>query len=302
MTKLNFLLVFLYMFYFFLFKFVTVVNWWNHFKFNNFSLGVIFLVLLFNYIYLYVLDSTQFNSESYKYDFFFSLLNLSLFLVIIFLSNTLFSFFFILEVCSVIVFFKFLMSKTWYKDLNKSSLNIKNNSSSKTFLNMLFFQFWTAFFSSVIFVYTIVFILFTYGSTEWVLLNLLNAISFNLLNPLSLNLFIVFLLIIAFFLKLGMTPVHLYKIEIYKGINFISIFFYTTFYFLVFFLYFLVLILLHLNSFNYLVVLILSFFLVIGGFFVIFLIFDINYVKAFLAYSSIINSLSFLTILLSILS
>jgi hypothetical protein len=299
--KLNFLLLFTYILNFFLFKSFNLVNWWNHFKFNNFSINIVLIILFLNVLYLFILNSTQFNIESYKYDFFFALLNLSIFLVLIFFTNTLFSFFFLLEVNSVIVFFKFLMSKTWYKDLNKSSINLKNQYNSKTFINMLFFQFWTAFFSSVLFVYVIIFLLFSFGSTEWIFLNLLNSISKNFYLSESLNFFIIILLIFAFFLKLGMTPVHLYKIEIYKGINFISIFFYTTFYFLIFFLFFLVLVLLNLNSFNSIISYIISFIILFGSFFVISLIFDISHVKAFLAYSSIINSLSFLVITLSII-
>jgi NADH:ubiquinone oxidoreductase subunit 2 (subunit N) len=114
--------------------------------------------------------------------------------------------------------------------------------------------------------------------------------------------FLILFLIFAFFLKLGITPTHLYKIEVYKGINFISIFFYTTYYFFIFFLYFLVLILLNLNSFNNLILYIISIILIVGSFFVISLLFDVNYVKAFLAYSSIVNSLSFLIMSLSLIS
>jgi NADH:ubiquinone oxidoreductase subunit 2 (subunit N) len=299
--RLNFLIIFIYLLYFYLFKSFSIVNWWNHFKFNNISIYLVLLVLFLNIIYLFILNNSHFNSESYKYDFFFALLNLSIFLVILLFTNTLFSFFFLLEVNSVLIFFKFLMSKTWYKDNNKSSLNLKQSNNSKTFINMLFFQFWTAFFSSVLFVYTIIFLLFTFGSTEWAFLNLINSISFEFFQSSNFNFFLVLVLIFAFFLKLGMTPVHLYKIEIYKGINFISIFFYTTYYFFIFFLYFLLLILLNLNSFNNFIMYILSMLILLGSLFVISLLFDVSYVKAFLAYSSIVNSVSFFIIILSII-
>ena len=41
--------------------------------------------------------------------------------------------------------------------------------------------------------------------------------------------------IISVFFKLGVTPFHLFKVEVYKGIPLLSIFFYTTYYFIVFF-------------------------------------------------------------------
>lgn len=300
--RLNFLIIFLYFLFFFTFKYHNLISWWNHLKFNNFNLNITILILLINFFFLFLLNSGYFNSESYKYDFFFVLLNLSIFLVILFFSNTLFSFFFLLEVNSVLIFFKFLMSKTWYLNNNSSTLKEKQNSNSKIFLNMLFFQFWTAFFSSVLFVFSIILFLFTFGSTEWLFVNLLSNISNEFLLNSFFNYFITVVFIFAFFLKLGITPVHLYKIEIYKGINFISIFFYTTFYFFIFFLYFLIIVMLNLNSFGSILILIISLLLLFGTLYTISLLFDVSYIKAFLAYSSIINSLSFFIIILSIIS
>jgi len=302
LVRLNFLVISLYLMYFYLFKSFSLVNWWNHFKFNNFSIFLVSLILLFNFVYLFILNNPHFNSESYRFDFFFSLTNLSIFLVILLFTNTFFSFFFLLEVNSVLVFFKFLTSKTWYKNSNISSINFKKSNNSRAFINMLFFQFWTAFFSSVLFVYVIIYLLFLYGSTEWVFINLINSLSAEFLQTSSISIFLILFLIIAFFLKLGITPTHLYKIEIYKGINFIAIFFYTTYYFFIFFVYFLILILLNLNSFSNIVFYIMSVILLLGSLFIISLLFDVNYIKAFLAYSSIVNSLSFLIISLSLIS
>jgi NADH:ubiquinone oxidoreductase subunit 2 (subunit N) len=59
-------------------------------------------------------------------------------------------------------------------------------------------------------------------------------------------------LLIGIFFKLGMTPLHLYKIEIYRGLPFITIFFYTTYFFLiwvVFFSHFFTFLLMSFNGF-----------------------------------------------------
>lgn len=62
--------------------------------------------------------------------------------------------------------------------------------------------------------------------------------------------FIVFIFsfLIGLVLKIGITPFHLFKIEVYRGIPFLSIFFYTTFYFLNYFIFFIVLFTSYLSS------------------------------------------------------
>lgn len=80
----------------------------------------------------------------------------------------------------------------------------------------------------------------------------LNFINLNLiyLNNFNFYLFLWVPFFIGFFLKIGLTPLHLFKIEVYKGIPFISIFFYTTYYFLSFFLFFILIVFYYINSFK----------------------------------------------------
>jgi NADH:ubiquinone oxidoreductase subunit 2 (subunit N) len=103
---------------------------------------------------------------------------------------------------------------------------------------MIFFQYWVSFFSSILLLYSVINFLYFFGSTEWVIIDFFNFNQTKLNNTLSLffNSIILVTFFIGFFLKIGFTPVHLFKIEVYKGLPFISIFFYTTYYFLVFFL------------------------------------------------------------------
>lgn len=137
---------------------------------------------------------------------------------------------------------------------------------------------------------------YLYNSSEWLFLNFLNYINYNLSyfhdNHLMLILFSSFFF--AFFLKIGLTPLHLFKVELYKGMPFISIFFYTTFYFLSFFLFFVLIISNYMHSYkNYFYVPILLF-IIFGSLYLINLIFDISSIKSFFAYSSIINSTFFI--------
>jgi NADH:ubiquinone oxidoreductase subunit 2 (subunit N) len=106
-------------------------------------------------------------------------------------------------------------------------------------------------------------------------------------------------LFFGLFFKIGISPIHLFKIEIYKGIPFISIFFYTTFYFTAYFIFFSILMYQHINSFKSFFILPVTLFVILGIIYVISLLFDTNFTKAFFAYSTIANSLSFICLLLS---
>ena len=109
------------------------------------------------------------------------------------------------------------------------------------------------------------------------------------------------MILFAFLIKIGFTPVQLYKIEIYKGIPYISIFFYTTYYFLAFFLFFVLLLTFYLNSYLIYWWGLLLFILCVGGIYVLSLLFDVNYIKSFFAYSSVVNSLGFITLVSAML-
>jgi len=264
---------------------------------------MVLVLLLVNLLFIFLCRKVSQFQNFVKLDYFFALLNLGNFLPIIFLTNTLFTFLFILELNSVFIFYKFIVSKVWKSDvLPTASKTFMFRNLPNHYLNMLFFQYWATFFSSVLTMFVVVSYIYLYGTTEWLPLNILNAHCLTLGTIKLSNLTLVFILIFAFFIKVGFTPVHLYKIELYKGIPLFAIFFYSTYYFLVFFLFFILLILVFLQSFIMYWWYLLTVFLVCGGLFAISLLFDVNYLKAFFAYSSVINSLGFLAILVSLIT
>ena len=160
---------------------------------------------------------------------------------------------------------------------------------------MVFFQYWVTFFSTIFIVYFYINVFYVYGTSEWFLLQCLSVLelettysSNNLLRVLVL------VFILSIFFKLGVTPFHLFKIEVYKGIPFLSIFFYTTYYFLVFFIFFLYLLSDFLIFFTNQYILFLSLLLFFGSIYVIVLLFDVSFLKAFFTYSTVINTIGFL--------
>lgn len=106
-------------------------------------------------------------------------------------------------------------------------------------------------------------------------------------------------LITCFIFKLGIAPMQLYKLEIYKGLPILTIYFYTTFYFLSFFSFFMLIYIQYLTAYIHLNWLILFIITILGAIYIIPKLFDVSNFKLFLAYSTIINSLIFLIVVLA---
>lgn len=302
--KWNLTLLFLYFLFNFNLKSESVVFFWNHLILTNFKFWLFFILFFISLILYFFFKEVTKNNLPHSIDFFFALANLSIFIPLIFYTNTLYTFIFAIEIVSVLLFYKFAVSKVWFTTNNNTLNQYKNKFAKilpKQFMDVLFFQFWSTFFSTILILLSLLNLFYIFGSSEWVILDLL----FNISQETSYfdnNIYFVYLLtplIFGIFFKLGMTPLHLYKIEVYKGLPFVTIFFYTTFFFLsfvLFFSYFLISLMGFLKNFWFFF---LMFFLIVGGFVLGFLLFDAKYVKAFFAYSTVINVvLILLTILI----
>jgi hypothetical protein len=84
-------------------------------------------------------------------DFLLSISTLIFLLPYLFCVNTIFTFLFFLELLSTILFYKLLSSKIWYKSNNKN--NIVVNNLPQNYINMIFFQYWVTFFSTIFIIY-----------------------------------------------------------------------------------------------------------------------------------------------------
>jgi len=139
-----------------------------------------------------------------------------------------------------------------------------------------------------------------YGTSDWFLIQFLGSLevekSFSYVTSIRL-LIVVFLTSVLF--KLGITPFHLFKIEVYKGVPYLSIFFYTTYYFSVFFIFFIFLMSDFLAFFATQYFLFLSFIIFSGSVYVLILLFDVSFLKAFFTYSTVINTIGFLVAFLA---
>lgn len=288
------ILIFNINFFVFFLKFDFCLFWYNHLKLNNFIYYILHLILFLNFFLFFFVKFYKNTNINYNIDYFFSLFNIGLFVSILYFSNTIYSFIFILETISILILYKFSVSRFFFKNnIFYKNTSLFENQLPRPYLNLIFFQYWVNFFSSVILFFCVFNILLLSGTSDWLIINILNKISSTLKND-FIYFFIYIIFIIGMFLKIGFTPTHFFKIEVYKGLSLVSILFYTVFYFMSFFLYFILIIFYYNTALKTLIWFFLFIFIVLGLIYVISLFFDINLVKNFFAYSTIINSLTFI--------
>jgi len=295
--------LFLFLFFFFIKGWQTTLLF-DNFLVNNSTTFIIFFIYLIFFFTIVFLRSLNNFLASYDFDFFFSFINFYIFINFFFITKSFLSFFFILEILSCFVFYQFITSKIFFYKVKNSTTSNFSALKNKQILSVLFFQYWASFFSSVILIYVISLIVYNFGTTDWYILNFLisenNFLVFNVDFFFFLTIF--FLFTFAFFIKLGFSPIQLFKIEIYKGLPFLSIFFYTTFYFFVYFFIFTYITFVYFSSLWLIIWYFFFFFLFIGSVYILNLLFDVKFIKAFFAYSTIINSIGFLSLFVILIS
>ena len=294
--------ILLYMNFFFI-RGVEDTFFWNHIIITNRNLALINLFLILINLFNLLSNTLCSNNINYNNDFFFAIANVSIYLIILYYTNTIFSFIFLLEVISITIFYKFIMSKLWFKSsITEDKINFSSNLQElpKNYLNMLFFQYWSTFFSSFLLIYSFINIHLYYGLSDYFNLNfleLVNQITFLSITNTSLIIWLPFF--IAIFFKIGLTPFHLFKVEIYKGLPIVSLLFYTTFYFLIYLLFISIIYIAYIESLKIVLNSIFIILLLFGSLYIACLLFDLTSMKSFFAYSTIINTVLFFSLLLS---
>jgi len=275
------------------------VVWFDHFNLNNFSVSLLYIFLIVGFLITFLLKVITKKTNLVKsIDYLFSINNLILLLPYLFFVNTIFTFLFLIELISVILLYKLISSKIWFKNSVKSKT--VNNNIPQNYINMVFFQYWVTFFSTIFIIYFYINIFYMYGTSDWFLIQFLKTTEYENSNTATVMLkMLLIIFLLSVFFKLGITPFHLFKVEVYKGIPYLSIFLYTTYYFVIFFLFFLFLLSDYLGAFTSQYYLFLILLLFAGSFYVIVLLFDVSFLKAFFTYSTIINTIGFFVVFLS---
>ena len=282
------------------------VLWFEHLIVTNFLITttVVFFFLNFFLVFLLLILAKK-NNQIKGIDYLFSLLNLVILLPYLYFSSTIFTFLFFVEIVSFTLLYKLISSQIWFKTQNLNKLYKSLTKQTPTnYINMLFFQYWVMFFSTIFIVYFYINIFYIYGSSNWITFQFLEKFYKNkqLFVDLLFKSILFCIFLISIFFKLGVTPYHLFKIEIYKGISLLSILFYTTYYFAVFFIFFVHLLSEYLNYFIPKFYALFSSSVLFGSCYVIFFLFDLHLLKAFFTYSTVINTIGLLLLLVVLLS
>jgi len=279
----------------------NLLLWFSHFNINNFTISLLYFFLLVSFTIYFLLNSLTKKSNLFKsIDYLFSLNNLILILPYLFFVNTVFTFLFLLELISVVLLYKLISSKIWFKNFDPTKY--LNNSIPQNYINMVFFQYWVTFFSTIFIVYFYINIFYIYGTSDWFLIQFLHKFEIeNQMASTNMIRLLISIFLISIFFKLGITPLHLFKVEVYKGIPFLSIFFYTTYYFIIFFIFFIFFLLDFLSLFVIQYYAFLVFIIFVGILYVMVLLFDVNLLKAFFTYSTIINTIGFMISFITLL-
>lgn len=285
------------------FRLHNPLMWFNHLMVTNLSLYLLIGFHALCILIMSLLVNQIYASKTISPDYFFAILSLNLLLPVLFFSSNIMTFFFVLEVCSCLILFKFVVGQEWGSTIwSKKSqfFNYSAQSRATAYTNVVFFQYWVSFFSSILFVYSMLMFVYFYGSTDWIYLDLLSSLDLTH-QPFNLSILIIYVMLwCALLLKLGIAPLHLYKIELYKGLPFLSILFYTVYFFYIFFIFTCLLVTYYLPSLNIVWYNLTIVILLLGVLWVAALLFDVFSLKAFFAYSTIVNSMTFLTLIISL--
>lgn len=271
--------------------------WMGHITMSTFSKKIFLLVFVITLAYFYsFLSYTNFCSRE-SYDFVIVNLNMTLWVYLLFFSNTIISSFFIIEVLSALLFLLLVTSafssSSFYNNLDFSSNYYVGGNMPSSFLRSIIFFFWVSLLSSLnLFLFTLILYLKLF-SFDWFLLEhvFFYMISITSSNDLFLVGLVWYILLFSIFTKCGLAPFFFWKPTFFKGLSFNSIFFYISVFYFFIFLFFINFITLNFYFMFFFYHNIFLLITVAGLIMVMFLMIEAFYLKTFFAISSILNSL-----------
>lgn len=283
-----------------------ITAWFGHIIFCSFQSKMFYLISLTFYLLLLLFFSSSYLSSNEIYDFLIAKINTYYWIIFLFLSNSLFTVIFVIEVLSTLVFLLIttsLFSTTFfYKNISFDSKIFLQNNTPFTFIQSLLFYFWVSLLSSL---NLFVFLIFFYNNVltlDWFLIEHIFTYIVNVSH--RKDLLVVglswFFIIFSIFLKCGIVPLFLWKPTFFKGLSFHLLIFYILFFYFFLFLFFINFLSVYLYSIFYFYSFIMLFFVIVGLFLLFFILCESFYLKIFFAISSILNSLLVMLSLLSI--
>lgn len=271
--------------------------WFGHLVITGFQTKMALLILVnFVLVMTVLLYSSYFTSREI-YDYIITLINFFYWTTLLFFSNSIFTTIFIIEVISALIFLLLITSTFsttfFYRNTDLTFGHLFQQSTPFSYLQSILYFFWVSLISSLnLFLFCLLFYLklftFDWYLMEHVFLHLTSVASLKDLVTLG---FTWFVLMFCLFLKCGIAPLYIWKPTFFKGIPFYTIFFYICFFYFVLFLFVIHLLTTYFSEIFYFYTYVTVLFLLLGLVMLLFIICESYYLKAFLAMSSILNSL-----------
>ena len=271
--------------------------WFGHVVVTNFQVKMTFLVLLNFVIVMLVMSSSMYFTSREIYDYISTTLNFLYWIILLFYSNTIFTSIFIIEVLSALIFLLLITSTFssafFYRNLNLSFGHIFQQSTPYSYLQSVLYFFWVSLISSLNPLLFFLFFYFKIFTFDWYLMEHIfiyftSSASLKEVFTLGMTWFV---LVFCIFLKCGIAPLYIWKPTFFKGIPYYTVFFYICFFYLFLFLFIIHLMTSYFSEIFYFYSAITLVFVATGLVTLLFIICESYYLKAFLAISSILNSL-----------
>ena len=275
----------------------SVVVWYSHLMYHNWHYRISYLVLFMFTVTLLTFLTTFVFTNNQVYDFIIVLYNFFFWVLLLFTSNNFFTLIFFIEVLSSMVLLLLLTSTFsttyFYNTQNLSRHSFSSNSTPLIFFRAVLFFFWLSLIASLtlfffLTLYYMKLLTFEWYLTESIFLFFINNSSFKSVYSLLL---VWVLIVFCIFLKCGLVPFFFWKPVFFKGLTFHVLFFYLTFYYFFLLLFFVIFFLSHVNELFFFYSSVFLIFSVAGLLMIFFIFFESYYLKAFLAISSILNTL-----------
>ena len=293
------LLTFLFLFFIINFSWCSfsISSWFGHLIFSSFQNKIIYLIFFFFFLVLNLYSTIFYFSSKEIYDYIVVNFNFFFWVLFLFLSNTIFTVIFFIEILSTLIFLIIITSTFsstyFYNNLNLNIHNYFNNSTPFFFVQTLLYFFWISLISSLnlflsLILFYIKFLTFDWFFFEYIFFYLINSSS---LKDLFFFMFIWLNFLFCVFLKCGLVPFYFWKPVFFKGTPLHVLFFYIFFFYFFIFLFFLTFFLIYVNEIFFFFLNINIILLLMGFFILLSILCETYYLKSFLAISSILNTL-----------
>ena len=275
----------------------SVVVWYSHLIYHNWHYRISYLVLTMFSLTLLTFLLTFVFTNNQPYDFIITIYNFLFWVLLLFTSNNFFTLIFFIEILSSMVLLLLLTSTFsttyFYNVQNLSKHTYSESSVPLIFFRAVLFFFWLSLIASLSLFFFLTLYYMKILTFEWYLTESIFLFFTATSSPKSIYtlLLIWALIVFCIFLKCGVVPFFFWKPVFFKGLSFHVLFFYLTFYYFFLLLFFIIFFLSHVNELFFFYSSVFLIFSSVGLLMLFFIFFESYYLKAFLAISSILNTL-----------